>query len=654
MADMFSYFMGKDGFHWFIGVCEDRDDPDTMGRVRVRVFGTHTDDLVKLPTQDLPWAHVVLPPNAKPGEIPNITPGQWVFGFWRDPDFFQEPLILGILPGAPAETPDPTKGFNDPNSPNAPTSQATQYRDEPDFGPYPNRTGEPDTNRLISNDATRVHPLVESVRAAEVAEVGTIPASTGNDFTEPEYPYAPRYPYNHVYESESGHVIEIDDTPKNERIHERHKSGTYYEIDAGGNKTTKVVGDKFDVTIGSNHVYVKGDVNLTIDSNCNTFIKGNYHLQVEENMVVQVGGTLTENVKGDVLEQYESNKTENVKKAVVEVYEDTKTESVTKKVTETYGEGQQTSITGEYDLDSTGAMSIESDSTIKINQPSATQNATRKGDETEGTDPAGIAGGTVKTNVTTSSATVFIGDNGSTSLATPAIAPEIDPNPVKTVRDATGVPETVNVTEEKAREVIRGRSVELENGIDPDLNEPFESGSSTTPAPLPSAADGNDFPSASEEDTNLVDDVNNTDVDKTDFDGQLLRFLPHTDDRISPTLRGIMEEVAKEYGQTLVITSAYRSAAYNASVGGAKKSQHQQGNAVDVRMTNTSVADRQRFLQIAASKGIQGFGCYFPASTGGNFIHCDIGGKRQWGPNGSRTGSYGWQRQTLSGLGWST
>ncbi len=654
MADMFSYFMGKDGFHWFIGVCEDRDDPDTMGRVRCRVFGYHTDDLTKLPTQDLPWASVVLPPNAKPGEIPNITPGQWVFGFWRDPDYHQEPIILGILPGRPAETPNPSKGFNDPNSPNAPTSQSTQYRDAPDFGPYPLRTDEPDTNRLISNDATRVHPLVESVRAAEVAEVGIVPTSTGNDFTEPEYPYAPRYPYNHVYESESGHVIEIDDTPKEERIHERHKSGTYYEIDAGGNKTTKVVGDKFDVTIGSNHVYVKGDVNLTIDSNCNTLIKGNYNLHVEENMVVRVEGNLTETIEGDVLKQYLQKKTENVKKEVTEVYEDTKTESVTKKVTETYTEGQQTSITGEYDLDSTGAMSIESDSTIKINQPSATQNATRKGDETEGTDPAGIAGGTVKTNVTTSSATVFIGDNGSTSLATPAIAPEIDPNPVKTVRDATGVPETVNVTEEKAREVIRGRSVELENGIDPDLNEPFESGSSTTPAPLPSAADGNDFPSASQEDSNLVDDVNNTDLDKTEFNGQLLRFLPHTDDRISPTLRGIMEEVAKEYGQTLVITSAYRSPAYNASVGGAKKSQHQQGNAVDVRMTNTSVADRQRFLRIAASKGIQGFGCYFPASSGGNFIHCDIGGKRQWGPNGSRTGSYGWQRQTLSGLGWST
>jgi hypothetical protein len=598
---------------------------------------------------------VVLPPNAKPGEIPNITPGQWVFGFWRDPDFFQEPLILGILPGHPAEAPNPRKGFNDPNSTNAPQSQATQYRDEPDFGPYPNRTGEPDTNRLISNDTTRAHPLVESVRAAEVAEVGTIPTATGNDFTEPEYPYAAGYPYNHVYESESGHVIEVDDTPKNERIHERHRSGTYYEIDAGGNKTTKVVGDKFDVTIGSNHVYVKGDVNLTIDSNCNTLIKGNYNLHVEENMVVRVEGNLTETIEGDVLKQYLQKKTENVKKEVTEVYEDTKIESVTKKVTETYGEGQQTSITGVYDLDVTAEVSVESDSTVKINSPGGSQNAARKGDTADtGDDPAGISAGDGSNVIESGSPTVFIGDNGSTSLATPAIAPEIDPNPVKTIRDATGVPETVDVTEEKAREVIRGRDVELANGIDPDLNEPFESGSSTTPAPIPSSADGNDFPAASEEDTNLVDDANNTDVDKTDFDGQLLRFLPHTDDRINPALRGIMEEVAKEWGQTLTITSAYRSAAYNASVGGAKKSQHQQGNAVDVRLSNTSVADRQRFLRIAASKGIQGFGCYFPASSGGNFIHCDIGGKRQWGPNGSRTGSYGWQRQTLSGLGWST
>ena len=45
-----SEFMGKNGFQWFVGVVEDRQDPQTLGRLRVRCLGYHTDDLVKLPT----------------------------------------------------------------------------------------------------------------------------------------------------------------------------------------------------------------------------------------------------------------------------------------------------------------------------------------------------------------------------------------------------------------------------------------------------------------------------------------------------------------------------------------------------------------------------------------------------------------------------
>ena len=40
-----SNFMGRDGFHWFIGVVEDRDDPARLGRARVRCLGYHTDDI---------------------------------------------------------------------------------------------------------------------------------------------------------------------------------------------------------------------------------------------------------------------------------------------------------------------------------------------------------------------------------------------------------------------------------------------------------------------------------------------------------------------------------------------------------------------------------------------------------------------------------
>ena len=45
------------------------------------------------------------------------------------------------------------------------------------------------------------------------------------------------YPHNKVYETETGHYKEYDDTPGAERIKEAHKSGTFYEMDKDGNMT---------------------------------------------------------------------------------------------------------------------------------------------------------------------------------------------------------------------------------------------------------------------------------------------------------------------------------------------------------------------------------------------------------------------------------
>jgi hypothetical protein len=407
MADMLSYFMGRDGFTWFIGVCEDRDDPKALGRIRVRCFGYHTDDLTKLPTQDLPWAHVMLPPTAQVGAFHNIKPSDWVFGFFRDPDTLQQPVIMGIMPGVPANSADPSKGFSDPNSPDAPDTQDEKYKKEPDFGPYPSRVGQADTSRLTSG-LLEAHPEIEERDTAATEEVPTANESkilgdadstvdvasqweeklaTNTDFTavtwkEPKTadesirgkdatgknpetqedrvpPYKRRnteYPYNHVLETEGGHIKEYDDTPYAERIYEKHKSGTYYEIDADGNKVTRVVGQNYEIIAGSSFVNIKGDVNLTIDSNCKTYIKGDWNIQVD--------GNKTEVVKKNVTETYGTEneehshtisvtgkRAETVSNSVTETYQDAKTETVTKDVTETYGANQTTAISGNLDVD---------------------------------------------------------------------------------------------------------------------------------------------------------------------------------------------------------------------------------------------------------------------------------------------------------------
>ena len=113
-------FLGHDGFIWFIGVVEDRDDPTKTGRVRVRCLGYHTDDKTALPTSDLPWASVMLPITSSGisgiGQTPlGLVEGSWVIGFFKDGQSSQEPIILGSLPGRPTELPNTAKGFYDPS-----------------------------------------------------------------------------------------------------------------------------------------------------------------------------------------------------------------------------------------------------------------------------------------------------------------------------------------------------------------------------------------------------------------------------------------------------------------------------------------------------------------------------------------------------------
>ena len=93
--------MGEDGFSWFIGVVEDRADPKKAGRVRVRCLGYHTADTQKIPTEDLPWASVMMPVTAGGNSGIGVSShflleGTWVVGFFRDPAK-QEPVIMGCL-----------------------------------------------------------------------------------------------------------------------------------------------------------------------------------------------------------------------------------------------------------------------------------------------------------------------------------------------------------------------------------------------------------------------------------------------------------------------------------------------------------------------------------------------------------------------------
>ena len=305
-------FMGKAGFQWFVGVVEDRSDPKTLGRLRVRCLGYHTEDLIKLKTSDLPWAHVMNPITSATvsglGQTPlGAVEGTWVVGFFQDGSDAQQPIVIGTLPGVPSEL--PTKGNN------------KGFQDEVN-AVYPKYT-ETDVNRLavnakttaaagqVSKDANPHSSLTirkadreKNIGRADFNEVEIkranleplIPSGDdGTEFSEPTTPYNAQYPYNHVYESEAGHIREIDDTEGAERIHERHATGTGYEIGPDGSKVTRVKKDNYDLITGDDFAHIKGNSSTTVDGGVRVFVNadgatddGHYTIEVGNNANVNI------------------------------------------------------------------------------------------------------------------------------------------------------------------------------------------------------------------------------------------------------------------------------------------------------------------------------------------------------------------------------
>lgn len=209
--------MGEEGFRWWLGVVEDIQDPMLLGRAKVRIINEHDEGVE---TGDMDWAHIMMPSTSAcvdgVGDTPNLAVGSRVVGFYMDGNEKQMPMILGSFPTIPG---------NDNNR----HSLSWLHRGK----------------NTITRDL-----------------LGPEPASA----------YAAQYPYNRTITTKGGHVIELDDTPENQRINIHHTSGAYIEINNDGRVVIKSPVDSFDIVGGQKQIYVKGDCTIksetlvTVDS----------------------------------------------------------------------------------------------------------------------------------------------------------------------------------------------------------------------------------------------------------------------------------------------------------------------------------------------------------------------------------------------------
>lgn len=160
-------------------------------------------------------------------------------------------------------------GFKDPNN---------KY-------PLKNFINEPDTNRL----ARGIKQGTVINNKEETRAVGISKAMNQGTFDEPLSAYAAKYPYNHVFESESGHVQEFDDTPGFERIHTYHRKGTFTEVDPNGTEVTHIVGDSYKIIDRNGCIFIAGECNLTVNGNINIFCQSEANIEVTGDTNIQVG-----------------------------------------------------------------------------------------------------------------------------------------------------------------------------------------------------------------------------------------------------------------------------------------------------------------------------------------------------------------------------
>ena len=734
-------FMGMDGFIWFTGVVEDRNDPSKLGRVRVRCVGFHTEDKTRIPTEGLPWAHVMHPVTdpsmSGMGQTPSfLVEGTWVVGFFRDAEEKQQPIIMGTLPGVPEDLGNPNIGFNDPNRRDDDSSKPGY-----NISIYPREEDVSDVNRLARTIGQEEQNKT-ILRSKRARVVNGVRSASGETWDEPPTTYNAKYPKNHVFESESGHIVEYDDTSGASRVHHYHKAGTFHEIDSVGNKVDKVEGINYEIKKANSWEFVEGDMNLTVHGtlnikakNFNLEVDQDYEQEVGKDRTTRIGGINSIDVNGEILETFNNKVTRSYHGAVDERYGDKIDRFMSGIVTNNHEANLLHFIKGgdaEFHITQSGEEGGTFDifSEISVNMDTKTidfdaetvASITSATTTINGSTASNIRGTTVSVNGTTvdvdattytqnsvtadidattslsiDSPSLGIGDNlpavaptitspsspdvtlptiGNELLLEPLLTPFMLLSDLELLESQTGAKYVNDVYPDA---VLRGIEAEKKLGLDHNENDGMESGDGGGNSISPmtnNVADGTtDYnPSSNYNDLGIPNSAGfypynkkyppyDSDVPverRQKYDeGELLNFIGNADPRINPALGRILVELTRRFrialgkpNFVLPITSAFRTPAANESVGGAKLSQHKQGNAVDVLMKNIPREKQKEFLDIALELGITGVGSYFPTIKSGNsFFHLDIGRKRHWGPTASWTSQYAWVMPILAKYG---
>jgi len=171
-------------------------------------------------------------------------------------------------------------GFQDPN------------------GKYPlrNLMDEPDTNRLARGVIKET-----AIEYKDSTRTKQIPIANSTELWEqPIAPFGGKYPFSKVYESESGHLFIMDDTPTHENISLYHRQGTFLDVDANGTQVNKIVGDGYTIIDKNGSIFIGGRCILTVGNGVSILVQGNADIEVEGESVINLKNQADISVANDL------------------------------------------------------------------------------------------------------------------------------------------------------------------------------------------------------------------------------------------------------------------------------------------------------------------------------------------------------------------
>jgi hypothetical protein len=174
-------------------------------------------------------------------------------------------------------------------------TQTTGFIDPTATHPTKEYAGRSETNKLAQGDVNGT-----IVQEKEKDRLKGIQLPNNQSWEQPKTSYNGQYPYNKVIQTESGHIIEMDDTPGCERLHVYHKSGTFIEIDPNGSVIKRAKGSSYEIIDRNGYISVSGDANLSVKGAIKIYVGGDANIEVEGDTNVTCFNDITMQAAGRV------------------------------------------------------------------------------------------------------------------------------------------------------------------------------------------------------------------------------------------------------------------------------------------------------------------------------------------------------------------